>query len=135
MSQALGASGNPQVATATGTSLPRGAIKGLLMQLLASASEGLAESDSPSEQAYLQDDLGEYLIDPASSEQQAAVVLSHLQPEGAAGFALPPADFAEVEFTETAEWMAEDDEAEDGDAEAEPWPDSDDSTETVRFYR
>jgi hypothetical protein len=129
MSQVLGASGTPQVATPTGTSLPRGAINGLLMQLLANASEGLAESDSPSEQSYLQDDLGEYLIDPASSEQQAALVLSHLQPEGAAGFMLPPAD-----FTETAEWMSEDD-----DAEAEPWPDSDESTEaesteTVRFY-
>lgn len=125
MSQALGASGNPQVATATGTSLPRGAINGLLMQLLANASEELAESDSPSEQAYLQDDSGEYLIDPASSEQQAALVLSHLQPQGAAGTALPPA-----EFDEMVEWMAEADE----DAEAEPWPDSDDSTETVRFY-
>jgi hypothetical protein len=134
MSQVLGASGTPQVATATGTSLPRGAINGLLMQLLANASEGLVESDQPSEQSYLQDDLGEYLIDPASSEQQAAVVLSHLQPEGVAGFALPPVDFAEgelteTEFTETGEWMADED-----DAEAEPWTDSDDSTETVRFY-
>jgi hypothetical protein len=126
MSQALGASGIPQVATATGTSLPRGAINGLLMQLLANASEGLAESDQPSEQSYLQDDSGEYLIDPGSSEQQAALVLSHLQPEGAAGVLLPSA-----EFTETAEWMAE---AEEEDAEAEPWPDSDDSIETVRFY-
>lgn len=143
MSQVLGASGNPQVAAATGTSLPRGAINGLLMQLLANASEGLAESDSPSEQSYLQDDSGEYLIDPASSEQQAALVLSHLQPEGGAGFTLPAAEFAE-----TAEWMAEEDAdmdadmdedldeglEEDLDAEAEPWPDSDESTETVRFY-
>jgi hypothetical protein len=125
MSQVLGASGTPQVATATGTTLPRGAINGLLMQLLANASEGLAESESLSEQSYLQNDFGEYLIDPAASEQQAALVLSHLQSESAVGFT---PDLGE--FLYTVEWMQD----ESDDSEAEPWPESDESVETVRFY-
>jgi hypothetical protein len=125
MSQVFGASGTPQVATATGASLPRGAINGLLMQLLANASEGLAESESLSEQSYLQDDFGEYLIDPAASEQQAALVLSHLQSESAVGFVPDPG-----EFLYTVEWMQEGSD----DSEAEPWPESDESVETVSFY-
>lgn len=129
MSQVFGTSGTPQVTTATGATLPRGAINGLLMQLLANASEGLGESEELSEQSYLQDDSGEYLIDPASSEQQAALVLSHLQGESTAGFLPPP-----VELHDTVEWMA--DAADDW--EAEQFSDADDSVGesivTVRFY-
>ena len=129
MSQVFGASGTPQVTTATGAALPRGAINGLLMQLLANASEGLGESEELSEQSYLQDDSGEYLIDPASSEQQAALVLSHLQGDSVPGFAAQPG-----ELNDTVEWMA--DAADDW--EAEQFSDADDgvgeSIETVRFY-
>ena len=123
MSQVFGTSGTPQVTTATGTALPRGAINGLLMQLLANASEGLGESEEMSEQSYLQDDAGEYLIDPASSEQQAALVLSHLQAEGLAGLVAPP-----VELHDAVEWMAD---------SADDWEADDsvgESIETVRFY-
>ena len=109
-SQVFGASGTPQVTTATGATLPRGAINGLLMQLLANASEGLGESEELSEQSYLQDDSGEYLIDPASSEQQAALVLSHLQGDSVPGFAAQPG-----ELSDTVEWMA--DAADDWEAE------------------
>ena len=129
MSQVFGASGTPQVTTATGATLPRGAINGLLMQLLANASEGLSESEELSEQSYLQDDSGEYLIDPASSEQQAALVLSHLQGDSVPAFAAQPG-----ELNDTVEWMA--DAADDW--EAEQVSDADDSVgesiETVRFY-
>ena len=48
LSQGLGATGNQQVTAPSGASLPRGAINGLLMQLLANASEGLAEADEVS---------------------------------------------------------------------------------------
>ena len=82
-----------------------------------------------SEQSYLQDDSGEYLIDPASSEQQAALVLSHLQGDSVPGFAAQPG-----ELSDTVEWMA--DAADDW--EAEQFSDADDgvgeSIETVRFY-
>jgi hypothetical protein len=129
MSQVFGTSGTPQVTTATGTALPRGAINGLLMQLLANASEGLGESEELSEQSYLQGDSGEYLIDPASSEQQAALVLSHLQAESVPGLLPQP-----VELHDAIEWMA--DTADDW--ETEQFSDSDDSVgesiETVRFY-
>jgi hypothetical protein len=129
MSQVFGASGTPQVTTATGATLPRGAINGLLMQLLANASEGLGESEELSEQSYLQDDSGEYLIDPASSEQQAALVLSHLQGDSVPGFAFQPG-----ELNDTVEWMADAADA----WEAEQFSDADDgvdeSIETVRFY-
>ena len=124
MSQALGTSGRQQVSTASGASLPRGAINSLLTQLLANATEGLVESESISEQSYLQGESGEYLIDPASPEQQAAVVLSHLQ-SGAAG--LQPDS---GEFVETVEWMSE----ELADSESEEWLESEESTEMVRFY-
>lgn len=49
------------------------------MQLLANASEDLDEFESISEQAYLQDDSGEYPIVTGSPERQAAAVLSHLR--------------------------------------------------------
>jgi hypothetical protein len=83
MSQVLGASGTQQVATPSGTSVPRAAINSLLTQLLANATEGLPESEGIAEQSYLQGADGEYLVDPASVEQQAALVLSHFtQPSG-----------------------------------------------------
>ncbi|MGB7208405.1 MAG: hypothetical protein WBD27_07085 [Pyrinomonadaceae bacterium] len=124
MSQVLGASGKQQVPAASGASLPRGAINGLLMQLLANATEGLVESESISEQTYLQDDSGEYLIDPASPEQQAALVLSHLQ-------SVPTQDqeFALGEFAETVDWIEEF-----GGSESEDWLESDESAEMVQFY-
>ena len=123
-SQALGADGRQQLPTASGASLPRGAINGLLAQLLANATEGLDESESISEQSYLQGESGEYLIDPASPEQQAAVVLSHLQ-SGAAGFQ-PPSG----EFVEAVGWMPEESDG----SESEEWLESDESTEMVEFY-
>jgi hypothetical protein len=125
MSQVLGALGRQQVPTASGTSLPRGAINSLLAHLLANASEALPESESISEQTYLQGESGEYLIDPASPEQQAALVLSHLQSAGAARLQSDAG-----EFLETAEWMLE----ELGDSEAEEWLESEESTEMARFY-
>ena len=123
--QALGASGSQQVPSASGTALPRGAINNLLMQLLASASESLPESDLISEQSYLRGESDEYLIDPASPEQQAAMVLAHLQPAGTATYRS-----GSGEFMETAEWMVEDFSA----SELDEWMESEDSTEIVRFY-
>jgi hypothetical protein len=79
ISQVLGASGKEQVQTASGTSVPRGAINALLTQLLSLASEALPEWESVSE-GYLKDSAGGYLIDPASHDQHAALVLSYLQP-------------------------------------------------------
>jgi hypothetical protein len=124
MSPVFGSSGSPQVTTAAGTTLPRGAINGLLMQLLANASEGLSESESLADQSYLQDASGEYLIDPASFDQQAALVLSQLQSEGA------PFRPDLGEFFNTVEWMP--DASEDSDAEL--WLELDESSKTVRFY-
>ena len=124
VSQVLGAAGRQQVPLASGASLPRGAINGLLAQLLANATEGLDESESISEQSYLQGESGEYLIDPASPEQQAAVVLSHLQ-SGAAEFQ-PDSG----EFVEAVGWMPEDLDS----SESEEWLESEDSTEMVEFF-
>lgn len=123
-SQLLGADGKQQVPTASGANLPRGAINSLLAQLLANATEGLVESESISEQSYLQGESGEYLIDPASPEQQAAVVLSHLQ-SGAAGY---PSDSGE--FVETVGWMRE----ESADTESGEWQEFEESGEMVWFY-
>jgi hypothetical protein len=123
-SQVLGASGNQQVPTASGTSVPRGAINSLLTQLLANATEGLVESELISEQSYLQGESGEYLVDPASPEQHAALVLSHLR-SGAAEFQSDSGD-----FMETVEWMRE----ELVDSEAEEWLEAEESTEMVWFY-
>jgi hypothetical protein len=80
LSQALGAQGNPDIATSSGASVPRGAINGLLTQLLSNASNELPEAESISEQRYLRDGRGEYLVDPASPEQLSALVLFHIQP-------------------------------------------------------
>ena len=125
LSQVLGAAGKQQVPAASGASLPRGEINSLLMQLLANATEGLVESESISEQSYLQDESGEYLIDPASPEQQAAVVLSHLQ-SGAPQFQ----ESNLGEFVETVDWIME---GLDG-SESQEWLESDESAEMVRFY-
>ena len=124
MSQVLGASGTQQVPAASGASLPRGAINSLLMQLLANATEGLAESDSISEQEYLQDDSGEYMIDPASPEQQAAIVLAHLQSRTTQ---IPESESSE--FMETVEWMEDF-----AGSDSEDWPESDVTTEMVHFF-
>jgi hypothetical protein len=125
MSQVLGAYGVQQVPTASGTNLPRGAINNVLTQLLANASEALPESESISEQTYLKGEGGEYLIDPASPEQQAALVLSHLQSARATRFQSDGGEFLEV-----AEWMFE----EPADSETEEWLESEESTEMARFY-
>ena len=124
MSQVLGATGMQQIPTASGTSLPRSAINGVLTQLLANATEGLEELESISEQSYLQGESGEYLIDPASPEQQAALVLSHLQ-SGAAEF-----QDDSGEFMETVGWMPE----ELPDSESEEWLESEGITEIMSFY-
>jgi hypothetical protein len=126
-SQVFGSSGTPQVTTAAGTTVPRGAVNNLLMQLLANASEGLPEQESAIDESYLQDASGEYLADPASFDQQAAVVLSRLQSEGAVPFVVDPGDL----FTPVG-WMPDE-------AEAEGWPPGiDEASEaagvTVRFY-
>ena len=63
----------------SGAELPRASINQLLSQLLTNAVEGLPESESIREQSYLMDDTGEYLVDPASPEQHASMVLAHLQ--------------------------------------------------------
>jgi hypothetical protein len=80
LSQALGPQGNPDIATPSGASVPRGAINGLLTQLLSNASNELPEAESVSEQRYLQDAAGEYLVDPAAPDQLGALVLFHVQP-------------------------------------------------------
>jgi hypothetical protein len=122
MSQVLGDSGSPQVSTAAGTTVPRGAVNNLLMQLLANASEGLPEQESAVDESYLQDASGKYLVDPASLDQRAAVVLSRLQSESLAPLPVDPG-----ELSTPVEWMP--DEAEEG------WPPVvDESTESVRFY-
>jgi hypothetical protein len=125
MSQVLGAAGTQQVPTASGASLPRAAINSLLTQLLANATEDLVESESISDQSYLQGESGEYLIDPASPEQHAAIVLSHLQP-GAGEFQ----ESDEGEFVETVEWLTE----EFDESESEEWPEYDEDIESVEFY-
>jgi hypothetical protein len=121
VSQVLGASGSPKVTTASGTDVPRAAINGLLAQLLANASEGLDESESEDEQAYLQDDSGEYLIDPASPEQQGALVLARLQPDRESAF-----DSDDGESDEAAEWAIE--------AQPDEWVEFADSVESMGFY-
>ncbi len=78
LSQVLGENGRPMVQTPSGAALPRAAINQLLAHLLSNAADRLPESDSINDQSYLMDESGEYLIDPASPEQQAAMVLVHL---------------------------------------------------------
>lgn len=103
LSQVLGASGAQQVPTPSGTSVPRAAINSLLTQLLANATESLPESESIAEQSYLQGSDGEYLIDPASLEQQAALVLSKLTRPLRGLF--PSEDWVEVDaYDEAAEF-------------------------------
>jgi hypothetical protein len=131
-SQALGAYGRQEIPTSSGASLPRAAVNNLLMQLLAHASEALPESESISEQTHLQGEDGEYLIDPASPEQQAALALSRVQSARAGKFQSAPG-----EFLEAVEWIPK----EQADLEAgewleleEEWPESEESTAMARFY-
>jgi hypothetical protein len=125
-SQVFGGSGTPQVTTAAGTTVPRGAVNNLLMQLLANASEGLPEQESAMDESYLQDASGEYLADPASVDQQAAVVLSQLQSERAVPFVVDTGEF----FTRVG-WLPDESEA----SQTEGWPPGiDEASETVRFY-
>jgi hypothetical protein len=120
LSQVLGSSGSQQVQTDSGTSLPRGAINAVLSQLLNNASEALAESESISEQSYLQDAAGEYVVDPASLDQHAALILSHLQRRAPA-----------QDHLETADWDLG---AVAGMESSEDWPEVDESVEAVFFY-
>ena len=108
VSQVFGGAGTPQVTSAAGATVPRGAVNNLLMQLLANASEGLPEQESAMDESYLQDDAGEYLADPASVDQRAAVVLARLQSER-------PVIVDTAESFTSVEWMP-------------------DEAETVRFY-
>jgi hypothetical protein len=125
MSQVLGDSGRPQVTTAAGTNLPRGAVNNLLMQLLANASESLPEQESVMDESYLLDSSGGYLVDPASLDQRAAAVLARLQSESVVPFRVDPGEL----FTPVG-WMHE--ESEPG---QEGWPRGiAESGETVRFY-
>lgn len=120
LSQVLGSSGSQQIQTGSGTSLPRGAINAVLSQLVNNASEALAESASISEQRYLQDAAGEYVVDPASLDQHAALILSHLQRRA------PREDHPEV-----ADWEME---AVPAMESSEEWPEVDESVEAVSFY-
>ena len=123
-SQVFGSSGTPQVTTAAGTTVPRGAVNNLLMQLLAKASEGLPEQESAMDESYLQDASGAYLADPASFDHQAVVVLARLQSERAVPIVVETAE----SFT-PVEWMDESEASEGASDEA-----SEGISETVRFY-
>jgi len=124
LSQVLGSAGGEQVQIGSGASVPRGAINSLLAQLLSNASEGLPESESISEQSYLLGESGEYLVDPASPEQQAALVLSRLRSVRPQRLPYESGDFFEV-----VEWMSES-----ADSESAEWLEADDSAEIVEFY-
>ena len=120
LSQVFGSSGSQQVQTESGTSLPRGAINAVLSQLLNNASEALTESESISEQSYLQNAAGQYLVDPASLDQHAALILSHLLRNAPAEDA-PEAEEWEIEAIPAME-------------SSEEWPEVDESFEAVSFY-
>jgi hypothetical protein len=117
LSQVLGASGSQEVPTAAGKNVPRGAINALLSQLLTKASDELPEAESISED-YLQDGTGKYLIDPASFDQQAALVLSYLRHRNS------------EEAQESVEWISESF----SDINSEEWPAVDEISEAVAFY-
>jgi len=119
LSQVLGSSGNQQIAAPSGTNIPRGAINSLFTQLLGNASDALPESESISEQSYLQNATGEYLVDPASLDQHAALVLSHLQHTSTARVR-----------SDAEDWIGEDM----GEVEVEEWPDVVEGFETVSFF-
>jgi hypothetical protein len=97
LSQVLGSAGRQGVLAPSGAQIPRGAINNLLMQLLASASEALDESEAVDEESYLRGEDGEYVVDPASPEQQAAAVLAHLTRAAET-----------VEAEDAIEWIGED---------------------------
>src|SRR5262249_18301613 len=125
MSQILGDSGAPQATTTAGTTVPRAAVNNLLMQLLANATESLPEQESATDESYLQDATGEYLVDPASFDQRAAVVLSRLQSES-----VVPVHVDEGELFTPVEWMPDESEEDGG----EVWPGINESSEAVHFY-
>lgn len=127
LSQVLGRLAGPAVRTPSGTSLPVGTINHLFTQLFANASEALPESEESESfsESYLKDPGGEYLVDPASPDQRAALVLSHLQQTRAAELR-PDSD----DFTEAMGWEA----ADVAEMESEEWPEIDESSETVSFY-
>jgi hypothetical protein len=118
LSQVLGSSGTQEVPTAAGQSIPRGAINALLSQLLTKASDGLPEAESISDQSYLQGADGAYLIDPASFDQQAALVLHYLRRK------------ASARMQEPMEWISEGS----PDIASEEWPEFDQISEAVTFY-
>jgi hypothetical protein len=117
LSQVLGASGSQEVPTAAGKNVPRGAINALLSLLLNKASDELPEAESISED-YLQDATGKYLIDPASFDQQAALVLSYLRHKNPG------------ETQESMEWISESF----SDIDSEEWPEMVEISEAVAFY-
>ena len=121
-SQVLGLAGNPQLPIAAGMQIPRAAINNLLVHLLTNAAESLPESDEITDQEYLMDESGEYLIDPASPEQQAALVLSLLKRPGRAG----------PRYSSFEEGVGEGAAA---DLELVEWLDYEESAESVSFYR
>jgi hypothetical protein len=108
LSQVLGSSGRTTVQAPSGAELPRASINQLLSQLLANSVEGLAESESISEQSYLMDDTGEYLVDPASPEQQAAMVLAHLQAGRSSGESDGDDPEAQAGLWDELEWISDD---------------------------
>ncbi len=126
LSQVLGSNGSPTVQAPSGAELPRASINQLLSQLLANAVEGLPESESITEQSYLMDDSGEYLVDPASPEQHAAMVLAHLQGGRASGESEGEERDARAGLWDELEWIS-DEMGEDVDS-------LDESYETVEFY-
>ena len=108
-SQSLGAAGNPDVVTRSGTTIPAAAINDLLTQLLGSASEALAESEEDRDD-YMRVESGEYVVDPASPDQRASRVLLHIAGPQVAG---PPGEtgglngeWLTVEFAEWDEHWA-----------------------------
>jgi len=119
LSQVAPAAGRSDVPAPNGASLPRGAINSLLMQLLSNATEALPEAEAVTEQEYLRDEAGEFLVDPASPEQQAALVLAHLQRPRPAS----------IEAASDAEWFQEF-----GEADTTEWIAAEDLGELVSFY-
>jgi hypothetical protein len=117
LSQALGSAGKEQVQAASGAALPRGAINDLLVQLLANASDGLPEAESLGDESYLLTESGEYVVDPAVPEQQAALVLAHLESTAS----------AEVESVDAFEWT-------DSESDWDSVEDLGEADEAVQFF-
>jgi hypothetical protein len=105
-SQVLGSAGSQQVLTASGTSLPRAAVNNLLTQLIANATEALPDSEGISDERHLQNESGEYLVDPASPDQQAALALAQLQRPASTRSSSDDREFEESWMTEAADERA-----------------------------